>query len=62
MVMKDKELIEKLAFHIADEAGQLGHHEERWYNISQRRKYEAQAKNIVTLLRNGGFVIEPRPH
>jgi hypothetical protein len=55
---KDKELIQKLAFHIAEEAGQLGHHEERWYNNEQRRKYEAQATNIVILLRNSGFTVE----
>lgn len=59
---KDKDLIDKLALHMADELGQLGHHEERWYSIRQRQKYERHAKNIVTLLRNEGFAVEHRSH
>lgn len=60
MAAKDKELIERLAMHMADELGRLGHHKERWYSTTQRRDHEAKAKNIITLLRNDGFTLERR--
>lgn len=60
MAAKDKALIERLALHIAEEAGQLGYHDERWYDDQQRDMYQHRAKNIVTLLRNEGFVIKHR--
>lgn len=60
MATKDKELIEQFAFHMAEEMGQLGHHEDRWYSIEQRRRFERHAKNVITLLRNGGVAVESR--
>lgn len=60
MDARDRQLIQRAALHMAEELGQLGHHEGRWYNPEQCRKFEAYAKNIVTLLRNEGFTIESR--
>lgn len=60
MKPEEQKLVERMALYIADEAGQLGSHDDRWYTAEQKKIYLRQAKNVIQLLRNDGFVIGER--
>lgn len=53
----DKATLERIAFHLADVGGHLGHHAERWYSDDQKVRFIAKASQIVRALKRDGIEI-----